>query len=101
MIAMEPQDFNEALLLMLRRGHRVEVALVEARRAYPALYENYCRNLPGNRSPDRFRPDEAVASAARKLAGAEGIALDVAIERILRDRPDLAGPYWQSFTTRT
>lgn len=93
-----PQDFNGALLLMLRRGHRVEVALVEARREFPKLYEAYCLfNLPGQQESGALRPDEAVTAAARELASSAGIPLDVATGRILNERPDLAGPYWQAF----
>ena len=43
------------------------------------------------------RPDEAVAAAAWELASRENINLGLATERILRERPDLAGPYWKAF----
>ena len=43
------------------------------------------------------RPDELVAQAARELASRENINLGLATERVLRERPDLADPYWKAF----
>lgn len=96
---MEPKNFNDAVLLMLRRGHRPEVANDQAAKKYPELFQAYCRKLSGHPDPGAPRPDEAVAAAARELAAAEGIDLGTATAEILRTRPDLSGPYWQAFVT--
>ena len=94
---MEPENFSDAVLFLLREGHRIEVANVLAAKKYPTLYSDYCSKISGIPAPDPARPDMMVAAAAEQLAAREGIPLDVATSRVLIEQPGLAREYWAQF----
>jgi len=94
---MEPANFSEAVLFLLREGHRIEVATHLAATKFPELYRAYHSKISGIPAPDPQRPDILLAEAARELAASAGIGLEAATSRVLIEQLDLAKKYWEHF----
>ncbi len=87
-----PKDFDEAVCLKLKNGLPVDNAIRAAARDYPGLYQIYRRQILGE--PDHpGNADSTLAREAEALARREGIPLDLAMERIFIERPDLAAAW--------
>ena len=98
---MTPKNFSEAVLGLMRQGHRVEVANHLAAQKFPELFRAYHSEQSGIPAPDPTRPDVVLAAKARELAAREGISIEQATGRLLRENSDLARRYWRSFDYRS